>query len=92
MIDRLQEIRKKDTLSLNEVVRRKERNDAKDWELTLENKRRLAKNQTPIETLDELDSEDSEDSEVSQKDPLLVETANILLDYAELSSQLAAPK
>jgi carboxyl-terminal processing protease len=89
MIDRLQEMRRKTTLSLNEEVRRKERSDAKEWELALINKRRFAKNQAPIETLDELESDDAEDS---QDDPLLVETANILLDYAELSSQVTAPK
>ncbi|MCF7975805.1 MAG: carboxy terminal-processing peptidase [Phycisphaerae bacterium] len=81
MIDYLQEMRKKNTLSLNEEVRRKERKDADEWQLTLENTRRLAKNQTPIETLDELESTESQDS---QDDPLLIEAARILLDYAEL--------
>ncbi|NQV31388.1 MAG: carboxy terminal-processing peptidase, partial [Phycisphaeraceae bacterium] len=89
VIDRRQEILKKKTLSLNEEVRRKERSDAKEWELALENKLRLAKNQTPIETLDELESEDAQDS---QDDPQLVEAANILLDYAALSSQATAQK
>ena len=84
MIDRLEEMRAKDTLSLNEDVRRKERNDAEEWELTLENNRRLAKNLEPVKELEELESEDAQDS---QDDPLLVETANILLDYMELSSQ-----
>ncbi len=85
MIDHLQEMRRKNTLSLNEAVRRKERADADEWQLSLENERRLAKNQTPIKKLDELESEETEDS---QDDPLLVETAHILLDYAGLSSQL----
>jgi carboxyl-terminal processing protease len=89
MIDHLQEMRKKKTLSLNEVVRRQERKDTDAWQLTLIHERRLAKNQAPIEKLDELESAETEDS---QDDPLLVETANILLDYAELSSQLTAPK
>ena len=89
MIERLQEMRKKDTLSLNEAVRRKERTDAEEWELALKNKRQLAKNLPLIETLDELDSEETEGS---QDDPLLVEAAKVLLDYAELSSQLTAQK
>jgi carboxyl-terminal processing protease len=86
-IDRLQETRAKNTLSLNEVVRRKERDDTKEWQLTLENTKRIAKGLTPIEKLEELDSEDEEES---PEDPLLIETANILLDYVELSSKLTA--
>ena len=68
-------------------MRRKERDDTEEWRLALVNTRRIAKSQTPIEKLDELDSEDEEESE---EDPLLIETANILLDYADLSSKLTA--
>ncbi|MCP4451041.1 MAG: tail-specific protease, partial [Planctomycetes bacterium] len=89
MIDHYQVIREKKTLSLNESVRRKERDDTKDWKLVLENIRRIAKDLTPIEKLEELDSEESD---ASQKDPLLVETANILLDYVELSSKLTVQR
>jgi hypothetical protein len=71
------------------VVRRQERKDTDAWQLALVNERRLAKNQAPIEKLDELKSAETEDA---PDDPLLIETANILLDYAELSSQLTAPK
>lgn len=84
MIDHLQEMRKKNTLSLNEEVRRKEREDTRAWQLALENERRVAKNQDPIETLEELESEEEEDT---SEDPLLAECAHILLDYAELSSR-----
>ncbi len=87
MIDHLQEMRAKNTLSLSEAVRRKEREDADKWQLTLENARRLAKGETPVKKLEELESEDTEETEDAEDDPLLVEAAHILLDYAGLSSQ-----
>ena len=83
MIDHLEKMRRKKTLSLNETVRRKEREETEAWQLTLENSRRLAKNLTPIETLEALESQDDPNS---QDDPLLIESAHILLDYAELSA------
>jgi carboxyl-terminal processing protease len=88
-IDHLQETRTKKTLSLNEVVRRKERDDTKDWQLTLENIKRIAKDLAPIKTLEELDSEESD---TPKEDPLLIETAHVLLDYAELSSASAGQR
>ncbi len=87
--DRFQKMSTKTTVRLNEAVRRKEREEAQDWALTLENVRRVGKGLTPIKELEELDSEASD---TSQTDPLLIETAKILLDYAELSSKLTAQK
>jgi carboxyl-terminal processing protease len=91
MIEHLKQMRSKTTLSLNEATRRRERKEIKEWEFTLTNKRRIAKNLEPITKLDEMDSDDDDnDDEESKADPVLIETANILLDYAELSSKRIA--
>ncbi len=88
----MDELRNVKTLSLNESVRRKQRDERKKIQLVIENKRRIAKGQDPIETLDdELSDPETETSEPSEgknsgkkdeekPDPLLVEAGHILVD------------
>jgi len=95
MIEHLDEARQETTISLNETVRRQERDENKQRRLELENSRRRKLNLDPIEKLSELESEttssphDDED-EKAQDDPVLIDAAHTLLDYIELSAKRSA--
>jgi carboxyl-terminal processing protease len=93
------------TISLNEAVRRKERQERQEAALSLENKRRLGKGMEPLSSLDELDAEaeggeaedgaaeattpDSDERE-ARDDILLTEAGNVLLDAIQLTQRVAA--
>ena len=88
----MDEFRNIKTLSLNESVRQKQRDERKKIQLVLENKRRVAKGLDPIDQLDdeELSDPDADatdesaseekESEKDKPDPLLVEASQILVD------------
>lgn len=88
-----------DSLSLNEQIRLREREQNKAKQLALLNEKRIAKGQEPLKALDEeLDADaedpdkvasnnDSEPNKIDLDDPYLKEAANILLD---LEKQLPA--
>jgi len=93
------------TISLNEAVRRKERQERQEAALALENKRRLAKGMEPLSSLDELDAEaENEEAEdgaaeatthdaderEARDDILLTEAGNVLLDAIQLTQRVAA--
>ena len=90
--DHLDKVQSKTVISLNETVRRQERDEIEQRRLEPENNRRRDKRQEPIEKRSELksdtmsDAHDNED-EKSQEDPMLIEAAHIMLDYVELSAQ-----
>jgi len=91
----LDEVRSETVISLNETMRRRERDETRQWRLDLENGRRRDKHQEPIAELSELESDAASDApdnedEQSQKDPMLIEAARILLDYVELSASKTA--
>jgi len=95
--EHLDKVRSETAISLNEAVRRRERDETTQWRLDLENSRRRDKSQEPITELSELKSDTmstahgNEDEEPRQ-DPVLVEAAHILLDYVELSApKIAQP-
>jgi len=95
--EHLDKVRSETAISLNEAVRRRERDETRQWRQDLENSRRRDKSQEPITELSELKSDtmstahDNEDEE-PQEDPVLVEAAHILLDYVELSApKIAQP-
>jgi carboxyl-terminal processing protease len=95
--EHLDQVRSETEISLNEAVRREERDEIKRRRLDLENSRRRDKDQEPIAELSELESDttsdapDDEDDQL-QDDPMLIEAAHILLDYVELSaSKIARP-
>lgn len=87
-------------LSLNEETRRKETKEYDNKLLSLENKRRIAKELPAYASVEEwrrqttpdedLDSEGSDQTEedtrvLSEKDPILYEVGNILADYMSLN-------
>ncbi len=74
------EMRNRTLISLNILKRKKERTDIEKFRLELENKRRKLKGMKSIKKLDELTQNDSE------KDPFLVESENILIDYINQTS------
>ncbi|MGA1823847.1 MAG: carboxy terminal-processing peptidase [bacterium] len=90
VLEHLEEIRGKKEISLKESTRRKEKKDDETWRLTLENKRRKAKNLKPITKFADLESEDIKESKegASEDDPVLIEAGHILLD---LISSLSPP-
>lgn len=87
-------------LSLNFETRQKEYNESRQEQLEIENKRRIAKGEEPFKNIKELDDEDDilglnkehEDEDVEDEDDkkdndsrtLLIESANILMDYIQL--------
>ena len=93
----LEQTRQRDTLSLNEAVRREQKAADKTAQLAIENKRRKAKGE---ELLTELDDEDAEEDETVDQasaesdkeeddiaDAYLQEAGNILLDSIMLFKQ-----
>jgi len=85
-VDFLKELRDDTTISLNIKTREIERKETEDRRLALENKRRKAKGLPALKALDsdEEDDEDEEDVESKSEDALLLEGAEILVDYMQL--------
>ena len=79
----LEETRKKTTASLNEQERRQERKSIEQQLLTMENRRRQALGKEPYKDYAELESTEKEDDIDLQKDSLLQETGEILIDWLE---------
>ncbi|MGD8417218.1 MAG: carboxy terminal-processing peptidase, partial [Pseudomonadales bacterium] len=80
------------TLSLKESTRAKEKAEEDAWMLNVENTLRVAKGETPVKSLEELDElrkAESEEEPDPAKDPLLEESGEILVDYINLSQQVA---
>ena len=89
--EHLNKVRSETVISLNETVRRQERDDTMQWRLDRENSRRRDKREELIPELSELESDTmsvahNNEDEKSQEDPMLIEAAHILLDYVELSA------
>lgn len=78
-------------LSLNEKERQQQKQDEDEWRLDLENKLRLAKGEAPLESLDDLDDREADEEETADpaSDPMIRESANILLDYIGMTRQIA---
>ena len=75
-------------VSLSQAVREAEKEAIDQRVLELENARLLAQGEEPVATLDELTErrrQDDSDERSPEHDPLVRETANILLDYIALS-------
>ncbi len=80
----LEENRKKTSVSLNESVRRQERESMKQRLLAMENRRRQALGQVPYKDYAELESaekKEDNDQQEDKKDSLLQETGEILTDW-----------
>lgn len=89
-VDFLKELRDETSISLNIKTREIERKETEARRLALENKRRKAKGLEPLKQLDEAndDSEESddEDEDGQSEDALLVEGAEILVDFMKMKS------
>ncbi len=85
-LDQMEEFRNVKTLSLNEEVRRKQRDERRKLQLMMENKRRVAKGEEPLASLTDDDTEEPEETAPDGKekeetpDPLLIEASHILVD------------
>ena len=85
--ERSNEMRQKKIVSLSEQKRRKELEEADQWLLELENTLRLTKGEPPLEKLSDLNEDKADDahsSAIDVKDPLLVEAAEVVVDFVEL--------
>ncbi len=77
-------------LPLNEIKRREEAKEYDTLLLTLENKRRLAKERPLYSSIEEWQAveepeEDNDDRPLAEKDPILYEVGNIMSDYMSLA-------
>ena len=89
---RLERAQRRTALSLHEETRRAEKEADDQWFLDVENARLVAKGETPAESIDELNERreaESFDEPAPEDDALVLETANILVDFIELSAPFA---
>lgn len=81
----LEELRSRTELSLNQEARARQRSQADTRRLAIENARRVARGQAPLETIKELEREiEAVDEQQQDDDPLLQETAEIVVDCIEM--------
>ncbi len=81
--------RKRTHISLSETERNQEKSNDDDWRLNLENTLRLAKGEEVLKSLDDLEEVDSDEEEPAEKDAMLRESGNILLDLIRARQTLA---
>ncbi|MCZ6888069.1 MAG: carboxy terminal-processing peptidase [Gammaproteobacteria bacterium] len=91
LAERSHQNRDKTHVSLNEAVRVAEKEADDAWRLTLENTLLVAKGEDPLPDLDALDArhEAEPDDKDPNKDAMLRETGDVLLDYIGLTQQIA---
>ena len=84
-------MRARTEVSLSEETRLAEKAADDAWALRLENELLVAKGKEPVASFDELDDAGvaTYDPEHPEKDVLVQETANILIDYLEVSRGIA---
>ncbi|OMH36236.1 carboxy terminal-processing peptidase [Motiliproteus sp. MSK22-1] len=81
-IDYMKQRRQENDLLLNEVALKQRRERDQQWRLDLENRRRHAKNQPPIESYAELEQlAENQHNTDPEKDALLKESGQVLLDF-----------
>ena len=87
----LEELQARTQVSLSEQTRLAERAADDAWALRLENDLLVAKGKEPVDSLDDLDGWRTAiyRPEESRNDALVKETANILIDYLDLSGAIA---
>ncbi len=92
----LEKMRLKNTLSLNESIRREERQEDEAWRLAVENKRRVAKNMKPLEKLpDAFDGfsrgvAGHDGDKDGENDPAALAGADVIIDLIALLQQSVA--
>ncbi|MYC24981.1 MAG: tail-specific protease [Gammaproteobacteria bacterium] len=91
---RIKRDRDRETRSLNFEARERERNDYEDWRIRTENELLATEGYEPVETMSELRDtrdeivEDREENGVP--DALLIESAEIIIDFLELKDEVTA--
>lgn len=92
-IERINEQREKEHVSLNEQERKAERESLELTSLELENQRRKAKGEAAFKTVEEMNefnsNQESTDKKPAQDDAALVESSEILIDILSLTPQVA---
>lgn len=95
-IDLNREMQKREYMPLNEERRRAEQQEFEEKLLALENARRRALGEEPLEKLEKEDPlvetagvPDTEEEVDATKDPFLAETGHILIDLLQLQAQVA---
>ena len=94
-IENLERQRQKTTISLCEPKRQAKKKSDEEWELALENKRRVAKGQITFKSADELEEFNKEqrknrEDAPPEDDALLKEGAYVLSDYIDLTKPTVA--
>jgi carboxyl-terminal processing protease len=91
LAQRSRENNRRTHVSLNEKERVVQKKDEDKWRLDLENQLRVAKGEEPLESIDDLDDREADEEEAEDLfgDPMIRESANILLDYIGLTRQIA---
>jgi carboxyl-terminal processing protease len=100
LVQKSHENAKLTTISLNEAVRVKEKQDEDAWRLGIENKLRTAKGEPLLKTTAELDAQlDAEDADDGtddsakkdkEDDAMIRESALVLIDYINQTQQVAS--
>ena len=91
--ERVERVQRRTDLSLQEEARLAEKEADDNWFLEVENARLVAKGETPVASIDELNERreaESFDEPAPEDDALVLETANILVDFIDLSVPLAS--
>nr|WP_245635202.1 carboxy terminal-processing peptidase [Marinobacterium profundum] len=93
-VEHLTAAAKDKTIPLNETALRAERDEAEQWQLDAQNRRRALKQQTPLSALTELEDELIKDEQgrpiSSESTAQLEETGRILLDMVDLTFRYTA--
>jgi len=86
-IGKLKELRDRKVISLNELVRKKEREENDVWQLSLENRKRALQGLPALKALEKKDDDEiayEEEDDDDKLDPILTESGHILVDYISL--------
>ncbi|WP_151703203.1 carboxy terminal-processing peptidase [Nitrincola alkalilacustris] len=88
-VSRMKEMRNQTDIPLNMVALRSQREEAEEWQLETENRRRLAKGEEAVETLAELElllPKDNQGRTINpETESILNESAQVLVDYIDLT-------
>jgi len=89
-------MRKKKDISLSEETRKKEREEADKWRLALENTLRMSKGEPVLEKISDLKEKEPmeahNNSKVDAKDPVMIESGEIMVDFIELLKKRSASR
>jgi carboxyl-terminal processing protease len=86
-------MKNKKNISLSEETRKKEREEADKWRLELENSLRLSKGEPLLEKISDLKEEQPRaphNSKVDAKDPVVIESGEIMVDFIEVLQRKTA--